>query len=199
MQLPKMIRAIAALALVFGASGAFATSYTVMLNPYSGAGDNIIHAINGGGVDASITHASGYYDDMTGHFDIYLGGYEDGGSYYSGSFKSTTPFLFDSYGNLIGTPQATLTLYLDPDRTFISNFKPGNGSTNTLTYAYDLAYMLLWGKGPEYEGGNNYSSWGKTGIDLNLKLTPVPLPGALLFFGTALAGLVGLRRRAAAA
>ncbi|UOA07444.1 VPLPA-CTERM sorting domain-containing protein [Methylobacter sp. S3L5C] len=49
-----------------------------------------------------------------------------------------------------------------------------------------------------YLGGVDFSKWN-TGVDgyaLNIKTTsPVPLPGAVWLFGSALAGFVGLRRR----
>ncbi|MDO9162434.1 MAG: VPLPA-CTERM sorting domain-containing protein [Methylococcaceae bacterium] len=52
-----------------------------------------------------------------------------------------------------------------------------------------------------YLGGVDFSKWN-TGVDnykLNLTTSPVPVPGAVWLFGSALAGFVGLRRRKIAA
>jgi len=52
-----------------------------------------------------------------------------------------------------------------------------------------------------YLGGVDFSKWN-TGVDnykLKLTTSPVPVPGAVWLFGSALAGLVGLRRRKLAA
>ncbi len=51
-----------------------------------------------------------------------------------------------------------------------------------------------------YLGGVGFSRWnaGVDGYALNITTSPVPVPGAVWLFGSALAGLVGLRRRKAA-
>jgi hypothetical protein len=52
-----------------------------------------------------------------------------------------------------------------------------------------------------YLGGVDFSKWN-TGVDnykLNIASSPVPVPGAVWLFGSALAGVVGLRRRNQAA
>ncbi|WP_262965541.1 VPLPA-CTERM sorting domain-containing protein [Methylobacter psychrophilus] len=67
------------------------------------------------------------------------------------------------------------------------------------------SYSFLAEAGKQYSvylGGVGFSRWN-TGVDgyaLNIKTTsPVPLPGAVWLFGSALAGFVGLRRRKLAA
>ena len=61
-------------------------------------------------------------------------------------------------------------------------------------------YSFLAEAGKQYSiylGGVGFSQWS-TGVDgyaLNVTTSPVPVPGAVWLFGTALAGFVGLRRR----
>ncbi|MEQ1531843.1 MAG: VPLPA-CTERM sorting domain-containing protein [Methylococcales bacterium] len=65
-------------------------------------------------------------------------------------------------------------------------------STNSISFTAlaDQVYSI-------YLGGNGVGSWSQNvaGYKLNLSTSPVPVPGAVWLFGSALAGVLGLRRR----
>lgn len=76
------------------------------------------------------------------------------------------------------------------------------GYSNTVTGSTDFTFTAQAGQiYTIYLGGVGFSGWD-TGLDnyaLSLTTAPVPVPGAVWLFGSAIAGVFGLRRRKLAA
>jgi hypothetical protein len=115
--------------------------------------------------------------------DTATGAYSHHGAWNCPACATPTPFTKDN--PFSGTAGLTNIGY--------SNHVTG---TNDFTFTAQAGQIYTI-----YLGGVGFSKWN-TGIDnykLTLTTSPVPLPSAVWLFGSAIAGLVGLRRRSAAA
>lgn len=76
------------------------------------------------------------------------------------------------------------------------------GYSNNVTASEDFSFIAQAGQVYTlYLGGYNFSKWN-TGLDnylMNVTTSPVPVPGAVWLFGSAIAGMVGFGRRKAVA
>ena len=164
-----------------------------------------------GGILDWLISASGTYDSHTGLLDVWFGTKSGGKVHLKGNLH------FNDQGYLTGRYNTVLTTdtdYRGGRKADAYNFLfKGNGSAsglecncgpyspNTLKPHEHGLLLTLWGYGKSqhshYHNGKDVRRL--LGTDIKIKLAEVPLPGALLFFGTALAGLVGLRRRRATA
>jgi hypothetical protein len=116
-------------------------------------------------------------------------------------FAATTTLLNDvtAQVELFGTPAFGNTDYPPGEYAVLFENRrytpanPGDQKSNTLwTYNDGRLIMALWGAGPNMNGSLPSKLLG---LDLRLELTPVPIPAAILLFGSGLMALLGIRRR----
>ena len=67
---------------------------------------------------------------------------------------------------------------------------------NNIAHTEDTLTVLWWASGSGWQGGDD-ESWAIDNIEVVLNVATVPVPPAMLLFGSGLLGLVGLRKRSA--
>jgi len=198
--------------IVLFAGQSHATKYTIKAviqdNSY-GFQTSLLHSATvernrSGSILDWLTSAKGTYDSHSGLLDVWFGTSKGGSVHLNGIFKyNDDGYLYGANGAGFATVKTSLT-YEGHRVAGTYDFRFPNGSQcncgpyrpNTLKPHEHGLLLTLWGYGildHRIDGKKRV-----LGTDIRLKLAEVPLPGALLFFGTALAGLIGLRRRAQA-
>ena len=111
--------------------------------------------------------------------------------------------FYNNLGNLPGTPITTNVSFVDAasgDLTSFLNVQPfayWTGDDNPVipslkwTFFTNLGRLGYWGE------ENGLPAWAVRDGDVAAAVTAVPVPGALWLFGSALLGLIGLRRQKA--
>ena len=201
--------AMASLMLIAGSS-AYATQYTVTgIAPGSGGfGANVFHESPGGPVIAEIVSISGTYDDVTNVLELILGVDADnnGSSDFTVGVTNSSGWDFDADADSFLDVISTADFQAPAGMPVISaqfTFTPGDQccsggdiDPNSFTAVDDHFLLTLWGQStlPILLSGPG-SKPNYLGVDIRAKLEPVPLPAAVILFGSALAGLMGLRQR----
>lgn len=212
-----MKKILSILALVAVSTAASATTYniTMVTSGSSGFGASLFHDASGANVMSgnkvgTITNISGMlgtYNDVTGAFYAALDVVPVVGA---------TPTSFTLAGTLFfsgaGVLDNNYSLAIDFSPNAISPMTDGNigflpgyiccGSTDNdpnsfLADGNGDMIMSLWGAnfstGLPFAG--QYDNKTDLGMDLRIKLEPVPVPAAVWLFGSGLMGLVAVARR----
>lgn len=212
-----MKKILSGLVLAACCTAASATTYnvTMVLSGGGGFGASLFHDASGanvmsGNTVGTITNISGMlgtYDDVTGAFFADLDVVPVVGTDPT-SFTLTGTLLFDGAGVLASNS----SLAIDFSPNAISPMTDGNigflpgyvccGSTDNdpnsfLADTNGNLIMSLWGanfsSGLPFDG--TYDNKTNLGMDLRIKLEPVPVPAAVWLFGSGLMGLVAVSRR----
>ncbi len=154
---------------------------TLTVDKTTGTGSAILDATakNGDGLEADIQITfTEYVDDMT------AGDYkQEGGLPYDGN-------NVDFFTSILGTITIDNMIY-DIDDFIMFNFQIGLGANAKSKTAFGASAWINCGDGAR----PNTDCMSSDHWDLNLDLTPTPIPGALVLFGMGLAGLGVIRKR----
>ncbi len=213
----KKLLGIAICFLLVGPINAATYNITAVLNGGGGFGASLFHDASGATVQSgnivgnidNITGILGTYDDVTGAFNATLD-VTAVGSPVPTTFTLSGTLFFDNAGLL----DNNYSLFVDfLDGSFMElvdsnlGFKPGyvccgnngNDPNSLLVDGNGDLVMTLWGanffSGLPFTGA--YDNKTNLGMDLRIKLEPVPVPAAVWLFGSGLLGLVGVARRKA--
>ena len=207
MKFSKLITSLVGGAVFFSAN--LANSITMEITPIIGSdggyGYSLLHTAStsnrmGGRIEDYIVGGTGTFDTETGQlsasFDLgarngaangatmTLEGYLDFDSVSSDHWLDTTSQLTATFSG--GGYDNTVFTFTPGDQCCTGDHDPNSFSDNLIT---------LWGS-----NGFNALTGGWSGvdlgIDLRMELNPVPIPGALLFFGTGLFAFGAIRRKA---
>ena len=203
----KSTNAILTSILLLASTSVFATSYTVT-GTAPGSGDfgaNVFHV--GPDIVANIVSISGTYDDVTNQLSLTLevDPIDPGfGSNFFASFTGTSGWDFDANADDFLDVMSTADVGAPAGNPVITaqfTFTPGDQccsggviDPNSFTPVNDHFLLTLWGQSTA-PIINTASGLAHLGVDIRAKLEPVPLPAAILFFATALAGLIRIRQR----
>lgn len=211
----KLAQAFTLVASVVAFFGAQATTYNVVqvLDGGPNFQASLLHGATednrtGGRILDWFEKVSGTYDDDSNILDVRFHTKNGGTVNFLGSLN------FADTGYLSGHNYLKMTTSLDYGWREAGMYKmkfSGNGTSSMCCGLWGpnslkdigggMLVMTLWGAGPRtesvsiYRDGKWVEKYPLIGTDIQIKLTEVPIPGALVLFATGLAGLIGLRRR----
>jgi len=211
----KKILSVMALAACCGTASATTYNITMVQSGGGGFGASLFHDASGSNVMSGLTVGTipnisgllGTYDDVTGAFYAELDVIPVVGVVPT-SFTLDGTLFFDGAGLL----DDNYSLAIDFTPNAISPLSDGNigflpgyvccGSTDNDPNSFladsngDLI-MSLWGANffSSLPFAGVYDNKTNLGMDLRIKLEPVPVPAAVWLFGSGLLGLVGVARR----
>jgi len=153
---------------------------------------------------ATITHASGTYDDISGavNFHFTLDNGDELGLIGNLLFNTDIMGILSANSGLAYTGLDNLSTSDGISATGVFGFRDDdvccNGSSDPNSFkatapGSDLKFMTLWGADGTLIG-NQYSG-STVGMDFRIEMSAVPVPAAIWLFGTALIGMFGFNKR----